>query len=73
MIAGDTIRVRTPNGGGYGDPGQRASALVVRDVARGYFTAAAERDCGVVVTADDPPALDRRATDELRRRGRPNP
>ena len=25
------------------------------------------------VTADDPPALDRRATDELRRRGRPNP
>ncbi len=74
MIAGDTISVRTPDGGGYGDPGQRASALVARDVARGYFTVAdAERDYGVVVTADDPPALDRRATDELRRRGRPNP
>jgi hypothetical protein len=45
--------------------------LVARDVARGYFTAAdARADYGVVLTAADPPALDRRATDDLRRQGR---
>jgi N-methylhydantoinase B len=72
LVAGDTITVRTPGGGGYGNPWQREPALVARDVARGYFTAAdAARDYGVVLTPDDPPALDRRATDELRRRGRP--
>jgi N-methylhydantoinase B len=72
VVAGDTISVRTPGGGGYGDAWHRDPALVARDVARGYFTAAdAERDYGVVVTADDPSALDDRATAELRRRGRP--
>jgi N-methylhydantoinase B len=72
VVAGDTITVRTPGGGGYGDPWQREPELVVRDVARGYFTAAdALRDYGVVLTANEPPALDRRATEDLRRRGRP--
>jgi N-methylhydantoinase B len=69
LVAGDTISVRTPGGGGYGDPRQRDPVLVARDVARGYFTAEdAARDYGVVLTAADPPALDRRATEELRRR-----
>ncbi|HEY7205448.1 MAG TPA: hydantoinase B/oxoprolinase family protein [Methylomirabilota bacterium] len=69
LVAGDTITVRTPGGGGYGDPRQRDAALVARDVARGYFTIEdAARDYGVVVTAGDPPTLDRRATDELRSR-----
>ena len=37
-------------------------------VARGYFTAEdARRDYGVVLTAGDPPAVDRPATEELRR------
>jgi len=64
--------VRTPGGGGYGDPWQRDPMFVARDVARGYLTAAdARADYGVVLTAGDPPALDRRATDDLRRRGRP--
>jgi N-methylhydantoinase B len=72
LVAGDTITVRTPGGGGYGDPWQRDPALVARDVARGYFTAEdVWRDYGVVVTTDDPPTLDRRATDELRRWRRP--
>ena len=72
VVAGDAIAVGTPGGGGYGDPWQREPALVARDVARGYFTAAdARRDYGVVVTAADPPALDGRATAELRRGGRP--
>jgi N-methylhydantoinase B len=36
--AGDRIEVRTPGGGGYGDPCKRDPALVARDVARGYYT-----------------------------------
>jgi hypothetical protein len=41
-------------------------------VARGYFTADdARRDYGVVVTGDDPPALDRPATEALRGGVRP--
>jgi hypothetical protein len=44
---------------------------VARDVARGYFTGEdARADYGVVLTADDPPGVDARATDALRRRGR---
>ena len=64
--------VISPGGGGYGEPWQREPELVTRDVARGYFTAAdARRDYGVVVTGDDPPALDMPATETLRRGGRP--
>ena len=71
VVAGDAVTVRTPGGGGYGDPWQRDPALVARDVARGYLTADdASSDYGVVLTAADPPLVDRRATDELRRRGR---
>jgi N-methylhydantoinase B len=41
---GDWVQVRTPGGGGYGDPRQRDPALVRRDVDRGYITEAeAER------------------------------
>src|SRR5262249_57473994 len=74
VIGGDAITVRTPGGGGYGDPWQRDPALVARDVARGYITTGdASADYGVVLTTADPPAIDRRATDELPRRGPPGP
>src|SRR5215475_6101611 len=74
VVAGDAITVRTPGGGGYGDPWQRDPALVVRDVARGYITADdASADYGVVVTTADPPAVDRRATEELRAHPHPGP
>ncbi len=44
LKAGDRVRVGTPGGGGYGDPRKRDRALVRRDVALGYYTAAdAER------------------------------
>jgi N-methylhydantoinase B len=39
MKEGDWIEVRTPGGGGWGDPHARDRALVARDVARGYLTA----------------------------------
>jgi len=44
---------------------------VAGEVARGYITAdAAAADYGVVLTAADPLAVDRHATDEVRWRGR---
>lgn len=43
MSAGDIIRVRTPGGGGYGDPAERSQALVERDLKRGYGPAMNER------------------------------
>jgi N-methylhydantoinase B len=38
MRPGDVIRVSTPGGGGYGEPGRRDPAKVARDVRRGYYT-----------------------------------
>jgi N-methylhydantoinase B len=45
--AGDWVQVRTPGGGGYGDPGSRPAELVRRDLRREYLSAArARRDYG---------------------------
>ncbi|TIX39036.1 MAG: methylhydantoinase, partial [Mesorhizobium sp.] len=44
LKAGDRVRVGTPGGGGYGDPLQRDSELVARDVKLGYYTAEQARD-----------------------------
>lgn len=49
---GDTVQVRTPGGGGYGNPQDRPVELVLRDVQRGYITPEqAERDYGVKAPA----------------------
>ena len=39
LAPGDRVRVRTPGGGGYGDPAKRDPALVVEDVRLGRYTA----------------------------------
>jgi N-methylhydantoinase B len=39
LRAGDWIEVRTPGGGGYGDPSDRDEALVSRDLVKGYTRA----------------------------------
>jgi N-methylhydantoinase B len=50
---GDVIKVRTPGGGGYGDPFTREPELVARDVRRSYIDAAtAVGEYGVVLRAD---------------------
>ena len=36
---GDVVRIRTGCGGGYGDPGKRQQAAVLRDVRDGYVSA----------------------------------
>jgi N-methylhydantoinase B len=70
LVAGDAIDVRTPGGGGYGDPLARDPELVLRDVRRGYSTAEdAGRDYGVVLRGH-PPELDPRATEAARARRR---
>jgi N-methylhydantoinase B len=66
---GDVIRVSTPGGGGYGNPFRRAPEKVAADVARGYYTLQeAERLYGVRLAPDG--ALDRAATESLRRKHR---
>ena len=37
MRTGDVVEVRTPGGGGYGEPAARDPALIERDRLRGYF------------------------------------
>ncbi|HXJ80769.1 MAG TPA: hydantoinase B/oxoprolinase family protein [Candidatus Methylomirabilis sp.] len=70
VVADDVVTVKTPGGGGYGDPRERDPALVLRDVVRGYITAEdAARDYGVVVSGD-PLTIDRSATEERRRTAR---
>jgi N-methylhydantoinase A/oxoprolinase/acetone carboxylase beta subunit/N-methylhydantoinase B/oxoprolinase/acetone carboxylase alpha subunit len=50
--AGDWVQVRTPGGGGYGDPGERPRELVRRDLRCGYFSEeTAESDYGDLHTA----------------------
>jgi N-methylhydantoinase B len=47
LKAGETIRVETLGGGGYGDPRERPDDLLARDLRQGKVTrAAAERDYG---------------------------
>lgn len=39
MEPGDRVRVRTPGGGGYGDPARRDAALIAGDLRLGRYTA----------------------------------
>jgi N-methylhydantoinase B len=66
---GDRVEVMTPGGGGYGNPFARDTALVARDIGRGYYTPAQARELfGVSVTTDG--AVDAAATATLRGAGR---
>jgi len=38
LAPGDRVRVRTPGGGGYGDPAERDPAAIAEDVALGRYT-----------------------------------
>ena len=68
LRAGDSFRLDTPGGGGYGDPLTRQPERVLLDVRDGALSAeAAERDYGVVVTASNGAwKLDRQKTRALR-------
>ena len=50
LRAGDTFRLDTPGGGGYGDPLSREAERVLADVCEGVLSKeAAERDYGVIL------------------------
>jgi N-methylhydantoinase B len=69
---GDTFRLETPGGGGYGNALHRDPQLVLNDVISRYVTvAAAEEQYGVVVRPEDGTyVLDRAATEAARRERR---
>jgi N-methylhydantoinase B len=72
---GDRIVVRTGGGGGFGPPSERPAELVARDVLRGLVSREQARaEYGVAVDGD-PPAVDWRETEVLRRAltARPRP
>lgn len=74
LAQGDTARVATPGGGGWGDPLQRDPREVLRDVRLEYLTREdAERDYGVVVRqAGEVLEVDAEATARLRRGAGPS-
>ena len=65
VAAGDRFVCEGPAGGGYGDPLERDPAKVLDDVLDGFISGdAAERDYGVVISADN--RVDTGATDAAR-------
>ncbi|MHC0053772.1 hydantoinase B/oxoprolinase family protein [Actibacterium sp. D379-3] len=67
---GDRVHVRTPGGGGYGDPFTRAPEAVLEDVRLGRCSADQARDGFGVVLTGAPLAIDHDAT--TRRRAQAN-
>ncbi|MCI9869866.1 hydantoinase B/oxoprolinase family protein [Arthrobacter humicola] len=50
LLAGDSLQITVPSGGGFGDPHKRDPLKVLEDVLDGFTTAeAAARDYGVVI------------------------
>jgi N-methylhydantoinase B/oxoprolinase/acetone carboxylase alpha subunit len=54
MRAGDMVRMRSPGGGGYGNPKERAREAIAEDLREGYISReAARRDYGYIPGAGD--------------------
>jgi N-methylhydantoinase B len=63
--AGQTVRIESPGGGGYGDPWTRPPERVARDVRLGFVSIETARDIyGVILDASG--AVDASSTQELR-------
>jgi len=67
MTEGDILIIRTPGGGGYGDPYERDPSLVLQDVINGLVSMeSARRDYGVVIDGEQM-AVNLEATERLRK------
>lgn len=66
MSPGDRVHVRTPGGGGYGDPFARAPEAVRLDVELERYTPEQARDLFGVVLHGSPPKIDENATASCR-------
>ena len=67
LSAGDRVHVRTPGGGGYGDPLTRPPQAVCEDVRLGRYTPDQARELFGVALTGTPPEID--ATETARLRG----
>jgi len=65
---GDRVHVRTPGGGGYGDPFARPPEAVRYDVAMGRYTSEQAAELFGVAVRGSPPEVDETATEQLRAR-----
>jgi N-methylhydantoinase B len=66
LQAGDRVHVKTPGGGGYGNPMRRDARAVLEDVRLGRYSALQAREMfGVALTTPDL-AVDEEATRQLR-------
>ncbi len=66
MVEGDSLRLETPGGGGYGPSVMRSEDAVLEDVRRGYYAReAAQSEYGVVINPESLD-VDRQATRRLR-------
>ena len=63
---GDRVHVRTPGGGGYGDPFQRPIASVSQDVELGRYTPQQAAELFGVAFTGTPPQVDAAETERLR-------
>lgn len=68
LLAGDSVQITVPSGGGFGNPMKRDAEKVLADVLDGFTTQeAAERDYGVVLSQTSAGLqVDHAATEELR-------
>ena len=67
FTAGDRIQIRTPGGGGYGDPLTRPVAQVAADVRAGYYTPGEALDKFGVALLGQPLEFDPEKTEWARR------
>ena len=67
FTAGDRIQIRTPGGGGYGDPLTRPVAQVAADVRAGYYTPEEALDKFGVALLGQPLEFDPEKTERARR------
>ena len=68
MMAGDSLCLETPGGGGHGSPRERSPQLVARDVERGYYDRETAQAHFGVVLAQDSFAVDLAETRRVRAR-----
>ena len=66
LNAGDRVHVRTPGGGGYGEPFERDPNLVLEDVRLGRYSVEEARELFGVVIVGPPLAADLTQTNKLR-------
>ena len=69
LLAGDRVRVKTPGGGGYGDPLQRDPDAVIKDVQMGRYSLEQATELFGVVIDDIQSGIANKAKTRKRRQG----